>query len=162
MAGLSDMELGYVKARAEVSNDTEARRRCGLPTSTFYTWPEERRQQLLEIAQEYKRDAVARALQILEDSVAEAARVKTKGLKSRKEHIAQAAADSVLDRIMGKATQRQEITGAGGGPIETKDVSDLSDAEAGRRFMALAVATGAEALDAGASEEQRLPEDVSE
>jgi len=111
LAGLSDMELGYVKARAEVSNDTEARRRCGLPTSTFYTWPEERRQQLLEIAQGYKRDAVARALQILEDSLTEAAELKAKGLKSRKEHIAQAAADSILDRVLGRAKQPVEHGG---------------------------------------------------
>jgi len=46
--------------------------------------------------------------------------------------------------------------------VDVKDVTDLSDTEAGRRLLALAVAAGAEALDAGLAKEQRLPEDVSE
>ena len=117
LQGMNGKEMSYVRARAGADSEAEALRGAGIPRRTFYHWPEERRRELLEVAQEYKRNAVARALQILEDSVADAAEVKVKGLKSRKDHIAQAAADSILDRMMGKPTQRQEITGAGGEPL---------------------------------------------
>ena len=111
LADLTDRELAYVKCRADTVSEAEALRKAGIVRRTFYRWPEERRKQLLEIAQKFKRSVAAHALQMLEDSLTEAAEVKLKGLRSRKEHIAQAAADSILDRVLGKPTQRvkQEI-----------------------------------------------------
>jgi hypothetical protein len=36
-----------------------------------------------------------------------------------------AAAKDTIDRIEGRATQKTEVSGPDGGPIETRDVSDL-------------------------------------
>lgn len=39
------------------------------------------------------------------------------------------ACNIIMDRTEGRVTERAEITGANGGPIETKDVSELTDNE---------------------------------
>jgi len=120
---LVDIELAYVEARTTALTDAEALRACGLASSTFYSWSKERRERLNGLAQQRKRDTVTQVLDILEKSATEAAQVKAKGLKSRKENIAQAAASDILDRVLGRPTQRQEHTGVGGGPIESRSES---------------------------------------
>ena len=113
LVGLGDMEMAYVQARAGAFTDAEALRECGVPRSTFYDWPKERREYMRNLALERKRDIATQVFQVLEENATAAAEVKAKGLKSRKEHIAQAAADSILDRVLGKPTMRvkQHITG---------------------------------------------------
>lgn len=59
-------------------------------------------------------------------------------------------------------TERREITGANAGPIETKDVSELSTREAVQRLVALAEHFGTKELDAGTAEEHHLSGQVSE
>ena len=105
-AGLDERELAYVEARTRTTKDAPAFRQAGVPERTFYTWPRERRHYLNGLAVAWKRYTVGQVLGILEENATEAARVKAKGLKSRREDIAQQAADSILDRVLGKPTVR--------------------------------------------------------
>jgi len=67
-----------------------------------------------------------------------------------------------LAKHLGMFVERKILTGADGGPIETKDATEhLSDAEAGRRLLALLRLGAAEDVDGDPTEEQHLPEDVS-
>ena len=140
------MEMAYVQARVSAFTDAEALRESGVARSTFYDWPKERREYLRSLALGRRRDIAVRAQEVLEENAVAAAQVKVKGLKSRRENIAQAAAGDILDRVLGKATQRREVSGVAGGPIEHKDVTDLTDEEAGRRPLALLERGGAESL----------------
>ena len=57
-------------------------------------------------------------------------------MKSDDERVRYAAAKDLLDRGGFKAPERQEISGRGGGPVQTEDVS-LSDTERTNRIMAI-------------------------
>jgi len=114
IADLDGRELAYVQARIHTDNIKAALELAGLATMTFYRHvPPARRKQLDELVRQYKADTVGQAMQILQDNAKEAARVKAEGLKSRKQHIAQAASDSILDRVLGKPKQRMDISGRG-------------------------------------------------
>jgi CRP-like cAMP-binding protein len=58
-----------------------------------------------------------RANMILDDAVIQAAEVKSAGLKDRDVRVRQAAATEILDRRVGKPTQKTELTGKDGGAI---------------------------------------------
>jgi len=68
-------------------------------------------EKLNEIARQIRVDTNFQAKRILKEAVAEAARIKTNALKHRDERIKQAAATEILDRELGKPTQRQELSG---------------------------------------------------
>ena len=72
LAGLGDMEMAYVQARAGTFTDAEALRECGVPRSTFYDWPKERREYMRNLALERKRDIATQVFQVLEESADEA------------------------------------------------------------------------------------------
>ena len=56
----------------------------------------------------------------------------------------------LADYLMGPPVKRTELTGADGGPIETKDVSDVTDEERIARLVAL--------LDAARARRDRQPD----
>lgn len=124
---LEDAQLDYVVARSKVRTDAQGFRDAGIPKSTFYKWPEETRNYLNELAQRVKRESALRAIMILQDAAEDAANVKVQGLESRKEHIKQAAATEILDRNLGKPTQKQEITGKDGAPIISVNWDDEAE-----------------------------------
>lgn len=109
--GLTDKERAYVEARSQTMTKMEAFRLAGISHAAYYLWPKERQEYLEALVQDYKASLSQRVLQILEQNAEAAAQVKAKGLKSSKEHIAQAAADSILDRILGRAKQPIEQSG---------------------------------------------------
>lgn len=115
---LSDREIDFVFARSNAKTDTDARSDAGISNGLWYSWPEERRQYLIEVANQLRVNTKFKAQRILQEAAEEAAKLKVAGMKSRKENIAQAAATEILDRGLGKPTQRQELTGAGGGAVE--------------------------------------------
>jgi len=114
---LEDNRLDYVLARSKTKSDADGIRNSGVGKTTFYGWDKEERDKLNELAQKLKRETAIRALMLLQDAVEEAATVKIQGMKSRNEHIKQNAASEILDRQLGKPTQRTEHTGDGGGEI---------------------------------------------
>lgn len=129
---LEDAQLDYVFERSRARSDAEAIREAGVPRSTFYSWPKEERDQLNEHAQHLKRRRKLAAELHLEEAAEQAAIVKVEGLESQKERIKQAAATEILDRTIGRPSQRHEVTGAGGGPVRvglTAAVTEMSDEE---------------------------------
>ena len=114
---LSDQRLDYVMARSRVNSDAAGMKDAGLSRATFYGWPTEERERLNELAQRVKREVALRATMILQGAAEEAAQVKITGLRSRNEHVKQDVATEILDRIIGKAANKTEITGKDGGAI---------------------------------------------
>ena len=123
---LKDSRLDYVIARSKARTDAEGYREAGIAKASFYSWPEEERARLNDLAQQVKRASALRAMMILQDATEEAARVKVEGLKSRKENIKQDAASEILDRMIGKPVIRQEVSGREGGPIIVVNWDDES------------------------------------
>ena len=124
LAQLTDQRLDYVMARSKVNSDRKAIIESGINRNTFYSWPVEERDRLNELAQRIKREAATRALMVIQDAAEEAARVKVSGLKSRNEHVKQDSATEILDRVVGKATNKTELTGKDGGAIKQEVTLD--------------------------------------
>ena len=124
LALLTDQRLDYVMARSKVNSDRKAIIESGVNRNTFYSWPVDEREKLNGLAQRIKREAATRALIVIQDAAEEAARVKVSGLKSRNEHIKQDASTEILDRIVGKAANKTEITGKDGGDVIFRVIYD--------------------------------------
>lgn len=116
----------WVIARLSHNSDLRAAQAVGLHRNTVGSWPNKAK--LDEAVMLLLTEPREAALAIIQDALTEAARIKAEGLKSKKEEVAQSAASEILDRVLGKPTQRQEVTGANGGPIETNN-AQLTDAE---------------------------------
>lgn len=134
---LSIDQLRFVTARINCSTDKEAAETIGVSSDTVTYWkrkgaPIDDAVKLLAF------DGAVLASEILRKSVAEAAAIKRRGLESPDEKIQQAASSDIMDRVMGRAAQ--PLTGAGGGPIETRDAN--SDAH-NRALSTLAETLGA-------------------
>lgn len=119
---LEPLKAQWVYARATVRSDKAAYEAIGVSRSAFYKWPESERDALRDMAQRLKADVQLRIMQMLEDAAADAAAVKVAGLTSRNELVRQGAASEILDRILGKPTQRQELTGAEGEELRVRFV----------------------------------------
>jgi len=110
---LSDLRLDYVMARSRVTSDAQGIRESGISKATFYSWSEEERNKLNDIAQKLKRDTALKALTIIQGAAEEAAKVKVAGLKSRDERVKQGVATEILDRGIGKAADKLDVTSGG-------------------------------------------------
>jgi hypothetical protein len=123
---LSRDQVRFVVARQEFATDKEAAGAIGIKPNTAYSWrydgvPIDEAIRLMAadgliVAQEVRRRALAKAML-----------VKTAGLDNKNARIAQGAATEIIEWEMGRASQRTELTGRDGGPIETKDVGDTRD-----------------------------------
>lgn len=128
---LEPLKAQWVYARATVRTDKEAYRAIGVSHSAFYKWPEKERAELREMAGRLKADVQLRVMQMLEDAAEDAAQVKVAGLKSRHDSIKQSVASEILDRVLGKAIQRQEVTGEDGGAVHLViNWDNVTDADA--------------------------------
>lgn len=74
LGNLADEELSYVFERSQTLSNRQACRRAGIAESTFYSWPEEQRAGLNELAQQLKRDRLVAAHMVLMKSAEEYAR----------------------------------------------------------------------------------------
>ena len=113
MNNLTDWKLDYVIERSKARKDSDGYSNAGISKSTFYSLEAEEREYLNELAQQLKRETSYRAIMVLEDATEEAARVKVAGLQSRNENVKQGVATEILDRQLGKATQRTETEHTG-------------------------------------------------
>ncbi len=98
----------------------------GLEPNTVYGW-----NGAVDAAIEFMRNhAALAALGIVRANATKAAMVKAAGLDSSDEKIRQDVATEILDRNLGKPTQRQEHTGADGEPLKVVlDWGDNADAD---------------------------------
>ena len=113
---LTPEQKRYVRWRPWCNSNTEAARRAGLSINTVNTW-RKAGAPIDEAVALLADDGLIMAEEILADALVEAAEVKVSGLRSRSEKVRQDASSEILDRKMGKPTQRQEIGGEGGGDL---------------------------------------------
>ena len=109
LRGLSDSERRYILARVDAKTNVQALRECGLSQSWLTKTGVDR---LNAIADKLRNDISGRAIVLLEGALPEAVMVLIDGLYSDDERIKQSAAKDILDRVMGRATQKTEVTGA--------------------------------------------------
>jgi HEAT repeat protein len=114
---LENQRLDYVMARSRVNSDAQAIRESGVPKATFYCWDKAERDNLNELAQKIKRNVALRMIAKLENAGEEAVDTLLKTLKSRNDSVKQRAAVEVMDRLLGKPTQKQEISGKDNEPF---------------------------------------------
>ena len=117
LARLTIDQIRFVVARQEFSTDKEAAEEIGVKPNTVYTW-KHKGLPIDEAVRLMAYDGVVVAKEMLRRNLAKAARIKVDGLDDSDDKLRQSVASEILDRELGKPTQRQEITGADGGPIE--------------------------------------------
>jgi len=121
--GFNIEQRKWIIARLLLPSDAAAARAIGIHPSTVCRWPE--KDELDNAIKALLEDPKTQAMTILLDAVPEAARVKVSGLKSRREQVRQSASSDVLDRILGKPTQKQEIAGQDGGDLVIHFVGNI-------------------------------------
>lgn len=119
LAELTVDQIRFVVARQEFSTDKEAAGEIGIKPDTVYQWkykghPIDEALRLMAL------DSVVVAKHLRRRNLAKAMAVKVAGLNSDEERTRQSVATEIIEWEIGKAKQRQEVTGAEGGPIETK------------------------------------------
>lgn len=117
---LEEREFTYVIARSKFNSDNKAIKDCGISSSTFYSWEENKREKLNELAQRFKRETGIRVLMIMQDNAERAAKTVTNLMDSRNENIKLKASQEVLDRSVGKAAQPVEVSGKDGENLVVK------------------------------------------
>lgn len=110
---LSRNQRRFVVAMQECATKKEAAEAIGLEPDTVYRWPGI----VDEAINALSADVEAAVWDIIADSAAKAAMVKVAGLDESDDRLRQAVASEILDRFLGKPTQRQEISGPDGEPM---------------------------------------------
>ncbi len=117
---LSPLQRRFVVAMQEHPTKREAALAIEISPNTVYNWPK-----IVDEAVEFMTGNIALAtLGILQANATKAAMVKAAGLDSDNEKIRQDVATEILDRNLGRPTQRQEVTGEDGGGIVIKVIHD--------------------------------------
>jgi hypothetical protein len=113
---LSDNQWRFVTAMVENPAFTkkEAAEHIGLKPKTVYRWDD-----IVNQAVEHARANIhSAAIGMRKQAVLKAVAVKIALLDSEDENIRSKAASEIIDWELGRATQKQEIAGEGGGAIE--------------------------------------------
>lgn len=120
---LSLLQIRYVVARQEVTTDKEAAESIGIKPDTVYRWGDEVKEavRLMEL------DGLVTARHIRRKALAKAMLVKVKGLDSDDDVLRQRVATEIIEWEMGKATNRTEVGGVEGKPIEVKNFEFTDD-----------------------------------
>lgn len=112
---LTPLQRRFVVSMQEYPTKKEAAASLGISPSTVYNWGQNSG---VDEACDFMSNNIALAtLGILQANATKAAMVKAAGLDSDNEKIRQDVASEVLDRNLGKPTQRQELTGKDGEQI---------------------------------------------
>lgn len=112
---LTDSQWRFVTAMIENPefSKAEGARHIGLKPNTVYTWGEH-----VDAAITLARsDIHMAAVTARKAALLKAIRVKVRGLDSKDERTRQAVASEIIEWELGKATQRQEVSGKDGSPI---------------------------------------------
>jgi hypothetical protein len=104
---LEDNKLAYVLARSKTTSVKKACKDADISTSTFYAWEEHDR--LDELANLMKVDRAIEVEMRLRDALPDAVQTIIDGLNERRYDTKFKAAVEILDRTLGKSTQKQEI-----------------------------------------------------
>lgn len=107
---LSSSQLRFVSRRVWTDTDADAARELNISPSTVKAW-KQNGAPIDESVRLMKHDGVIMAAEMMRRALADAVEVKIGGLCDRSSSIRQAAATELIDRNMGKPTQRQEVIG---------------------------------------------------
>ena len=113
MARLTTDQIRFVVARQEFSTDKEAAQAIRIKPDTVYQW-KHRGAPIDEAVKLMVMDGVIVASELRRRHLAKAMAVKVAGLDSSKEPTRQAVATEIIEWEMGKAKQKQEISGPDG------------------------------------------------
>lgn len=106
----------FAIAALEFPTKKEAAESIGIDPNTVYKWGDQ-----IDVVVDFMRDhAALAALGIIQANATKAAMIKARGLDSKDEKLRQGVATEILDRNLGKPTQRQEVTGTDGEPIRIR------------------------------------------
>ncbi len=125
LSQLSTEQIRFVIARQECETDKDAAIAVGIKPNTVYHWPPTIREAVRLVAM----DHVATALHLRKRNLAKAMSVKVAGLDDKDAKVRQAAATEIIEWELGTATQKLEHTGEAGGPMQTVDLSKLSEVQ---------------------------------
>jgi len=126
---LTTDQLRFLVARTEASTDKAAAQGIGISPSTVKGWPKEQKQAIADALRVMAQDGLITALHIRRRNLAKAMGVKVKGLDSGDERVRQGVATEIIEWELGKATQRNEVTGADGGHLLIEYINDWRQAE---------------------------------
>lgn len=112
LEALASNELSYVMARSKTKTRDEAFKGAGISKSAFYEWPAEKQAALDDLALAIKRNRLIAAEPKLNDAIEEAVDVLIELMRtSQKDNVRLAAAQTIIERVMGKPTQPVEHSG---------------------------------------------------
>jgi len=114
---LSTDQIRFVVARQEFATDKEAAQEIGIKPDTVYQW-KHRGSPIDQAVRLMALDGIVVAKELRRRNLAKAMAVKVAGLDSAKEPTRQSVATEIIEWEMGRATQKQEVSGPEGGPIE--------------------------------------------
>lgn len=115
---LNRNRFDFVLARSRLSSNDAALNEISLTKGWYYKFSEEERRYLEELANELHYEQAIQAVLILTSKVNDAAQIKVEGLKSTDKRIQQDVASEILDRVIGRPMQRNEITGKDDAPLK--------------------------------------------
>ena len=121
---LNHNQRRFVIARLEHTRKSDAAKEIDIAPETVYRWPD-----YVDEAVDYlMSDVKDRAFDILQSGVLKAAMLKLEGLEYEDNDLQQKIASEVLDRVLGRATSKAEIMGAGGAPMQISIIkSNIGD-----------------------------------
>jgi len=105
-------QIRFVIARQNCATDKDAAEQIGIRPRTTYSW--DNKDEVNEAVRLMAVDGVATALHLRRRHLAEAMAVKIQGLRSKNERTRQAVATELIEWELGRATQKQEVSGPDG------------------------------------------------
>ena len=118
LSKLSMTQIRFIIARLETKTDKEAAAVIDISPSTVKSWNSSGDKAIIDQAIDAMRfDGMITAVEIRRRNLAKAMAVKVAGLDCDDEVTRQKVATEIIEWEMGRATQRQELTGADGGAV---------------------------------------------
>jgi hypothetical protein len=124
LASLDVEESRYVMKRAVESSDRSARQKAGLSYNWLVAHGKDR---LNKIAAKLYQDVGLLSLMKFTEALPRATDEIIEELEHRDVKIRNAAATQIVDRVIGKPPQKQEISGKEGGPVTLRVVYDTKE-----------------------------------
>ena len=123
LADLTLDQVRFVLSRQECSTDKEAAERVGVKPATVKRWKYDGAP-IDDAVRLMIEDGLVTARHLRRRSLAKAMAIKIAGLDERDPKLRQAIATEIIEWEMGKATQRQEVTGEDGSPLAIRFIND--------------------------------------
>ena len=123
---LDDKSAMYVFERSKTHNDKEAYNNCGFGKGWFFNKSPEDRERLNDIGSAIRKDRMFAANRKLAEAYERAREVKIEGLQYNDKRLKQSVATEIIDRNIGKPTQRVEQKSEVDGTITVELIDDES------------------------------------